>query len=49
MDILIQVWRMVVVMRKDFNELHMTQEPMTVIQLGEILMMKEVAEHVGMN
>ena len=40
---------MVEVMRRDFNEHHMTQEPMTETQLGEIQMMEEVAAHVGMN
>ena len=40
---------MVEVMRRDFNEHHMTQEPMTENQLGELQMMEEVAEHLGLN
>ena len=40
---------MVEVMRRDFNEHHMTQVPMTETQLGEIQMIEEVAVHVGMN
>ena len=49
MDISIQVWHMVEVMRRDFNEHHITQVPPTENQLGEMQMMEEVAEHVGMN
>ena len=49
MDIPIQVWLMVEVMRRDINEHHMTHVPMTENQLGEVQMMKEVAEHVGMS
>ena len=49
MDIPIQVWHMVEVMRRDFNEHHITQVPPTESQLGEMQMMEEVAEHVGMN
>ena len=49
MDIPIQVWQMVEVMRRVFNEHHMTQVPMTENQLEEILMMEEVSDHVGMN
>ena len=49
MDIPIQVWHMVEVMRRDFNEHHLTQVPPTENQLGEMQMMEEVAEHVGMN
>ena len=49
MDIPIQVWHMVEVMRRDFNEHHMVQVPMTQNQIGEMQMMEEVAEHVGMN
>ena len=48
MDIPIQVWHMVEVMRRDFNEHHITQVPPTENQLGEMQMMEEVAEHVGM-
>ena len=48
MDIPIQVWHMEV-MRKDFNEHHTTQVPMTENQLGEMQMMDQVAEHVRMN
>ena len=49
MDIPIQVWLMVEVMRRDFNEHHITRVPPTENQLGEMQMMEEVAEHVGMN
>ena len=35
MDITIQVWTMVEVMRRDFNEHHITQVSMTEHQLGE--------------
>ena len=49
MDIPIPVWHMVEVMRRDFNEHHMTQVPMTENQLEEMQMMEEVSDHVGMN
>ena len=49
MDIPIQVSHMVEVMRRDFNEHHMTQVPMRENQLEEMQMMKEVSDHVGMN
>ena len=49
MDIPIQVWHMVEVMLRDFNEHHMTQVPMTENQLEEKQMMEEVSDHVGMN
>ena len=49
MDIPIQVWHMVEVMRRDFNEHHMMQVPITENQLGTTQMMEEVSEHVGMN
>ena len=49
MDIPIQVWHKVEVMRKDYNEHHITQLPLTENILGEMQMMEEVAEHVGMN
>ena len=49
MDIPIQVWHMVEVMRRDFNEHHMMQVPITEIQLEEMQMMGEVSDHVGMN
>ena len=39
MDIPIQVWHMVEVMRRDFSEHHMTQVPMTENQLEEMQMM----------
>ena len=39
MDIPFQVWHMVEVMRKDFNEQHITQVPPTENQLGEMQMM----------
>ena len=48
MDNPIQVWHMVEMMRIDFNEHHITQVLMTEIQLGEMRIMKEVAEHVGL-
>ena len=40
---------MVEVMRRDFNEHHMMQVPMTENQLGVKQTMEEVSEHVGMN
>ena len=49
MDIPIEVWHMVEVMRRDFHEHHITQVPITENQLGEIQMMEEMVEHVGMN
>ena len=49
MDIPTQVCHMVEVMRRDFNEHHITQVPPTENQLGEMQMMEEVAEHMGMN
>ena len=49
MDIPIEVWHMVEMMRRDFNEHHITQVPPTENQLGEMQMMEEVAEHVVMN
>ena len=49
MDIPIQVWHMVEVMCRDFNEHPITQVPLTENQFGEMQMMEEVAEHVGMN
>ena len=49
MDIPIQVWHMVEVMRRDFNEHHMTQVPMTENQHEEMQMMEEVSDHVGVN
>ena len=49
MDIPIQVWHMVEVMRRDFNEHHMTQVPITENQSGTMQMIKEVSKHVGMN
>ena len=36
-------------MHRDFNEHHITQVSPTENQLGEMQMMEEVAEHVGMN
>ena len=48
-DIPIQVWNMVEVMRKDFSEHHMMQVPITKNKLGTMQMMEEVSEHVGMN
>ena len=49
MDIPVQVWHMVEVMRRDFNEQHMMQVPITENQLGTLQMMEEVSDHVGMN
>ena len=49
MDIPIQVWHMVELMRRDFNEHHMTKVPMTENQLEEMQMMEEVFDHEGMN
>ena len=49
MDIPIQVWHMVEVMRRHFNEHHMMQVPITENQLRTIQMMGEVSDHVGMN
>ena len=40
---------MVELMRKEFNEHHMTQVRMTENQIEEMQMMDEVSEHVGMN
>ena len=40
---------MVELMRRDFNEHHITQVPPTENQLGEMQMIEEVAKHVGMN
>ena len=49
MDIPIQVRHVVEVMRRDFNEHHMTHVPMTENQLEEMQGMEEVSDHVGMN
>ena len=46
MDMPIQVWHMVEVMQRDFDEHHMTQVPMTENQFGEMQMIDEVAERV---
>ena len=43
MDILIQIWHMVM-MPRDFNEHHMTQVPTSEDQLG-MQMMEELTEH----
>ena len=48
-DIPIQVWLMVEVMQRYFNEQHMMQVPITENQLGTMQMMEEVSDHVGMN
>ena len=40
---------MMEVMRRDFNEHHMTQVPMTENPLGEMQIGEEVVEHVGMS
>ena len=49
MNIPIQVWLMVEVMRRDFNEHPMTQVTITENQFGSMQMMEEVSEHVGIN
>ena len=49
MNIPIQVWHMVEVMQRDFNEHHMMQVLITENQLGTMQMMGEVSDHVGMN
>ena len=49
MDIPIQFWHMVEVMRRGIIEHHITQVPMTENQLGERQMMEELAEPAGMN
>ena len=49
MDIPIHVWHMVEVMRRDFDNYYIRQVPITENQLGEMQMMEEVAEHVGMD
>ena len=49
LDIPIQVWHMVEVMRRDSNGHHMMQVPITENQLEEMQMMAKVSEHVGMN
>ena len=49
MDIPVQVWHMVEVMHRDFNEHHLMQVNPTENQFGEMQMMEEVAENVGMN
>ena len=49
MDIRFQVWHMVEVMRRDFNEHHMNQVPITENQLGTMQMMEDVSERVGLN
>ena len=36
-------------MRRDFNEHHMMQVPITENQLGTMQMMDEVSDHVGIN
>ena len=48
-DIPIQVWLMVELMQRDFNEHHMMHVPITENQFGTMQMMEEVTEHVGMN
>ena len=49
MDIPIQVWHMMEVKRRDFNEHHMTQVPTTENQHEEMQMMEEISDHVRMN
>ena len=49
MDIPIQVWNMVEVVRTYFNEHHLIHVPITENQLGTMQMMEELSENVGMN
>ena len=49
MDIPIQVWHLVEMMHRDFNEHHITQVTMIENHFGELQMIEEMAEHVGMN
>ena len=48
-DIPIQVWHMMEVIRKNFNEHHMMQVPITENQLEERQMIEKVSDHVVMN
>ena len=48
-DISIQVWHMVELVRRDFNEHHIRQVPMTENQLEEMQMIEEISGHWGMN
>ena len=49
MDIPIQVLHMAELIRRDFNEHHMTQVPTTENQFEEMRMTEEFSDHVGMN
>ena len=49
MDVPIQVWNVMEVMRRDCKEHHMTQVHMKENLLKEMQMMEKVSEHVGMN
>ena len=49
MDIPIQVWRLVKLMRNVFNDRSLMQVPITENQLGTMRMVEEVSEHVEMN
>ena len=49
MDILVQVWLMVEVMCRDFDEHHTLQVHITENQLEEMQMMEELANPVGTN
>ena len=49
MDLPIQVWHTVEMMRTDLEEHQMMQFPITENQLGTMQLMEEVTEHVGMN
>ena len=49
MDVPIQVWHMIEIMRNNFNEQHMYQAPITENQLGTMRMMSQIAEQVGMD
>ena len=46
MDIPIQVWHMLEVMRSDFSERHMMQVPITENQLETMQMMEEVSLNI---
>ena len=44
-----QVWHMMELMRRDFNEHHMMQVLITENQLGTMQMMEKVSDHATMN
>ena len=49
MEIPIQICHVLEVMRRDFNQHHMIQLPITENQLGTTKNMEEASEHVGLN